>query len=393
MTVSLSKLQKLCDSNSITTPVFIYDENEIQKKLCNIRKIPNCKILYSLKPCVLAEVLCLMSPFINGFSVSSLFEAMLAKEVVQNHDVIHMTTPGLRPDEIENISEICDYISFNSIPQWRAYSDKLRSGIKQGLRINPQLSFIEDDRYNPCRLHSKLGVQFAELLLELNDASFIKNISGFHFHTNSESTDFNNLLETVKHIEANLPGALRKISWINLGGGYLFDKSENTEALTEAITLLTTKYGLDVFLEPGRGIIEDAGYIVASVVDLFKSDNRVIAVLDTTVNHIPEVFEYQYKPAVGGESQSGKYRYILAGASCVAGDIFGEYKFDEPLKIGSTIIFENMGAYTLVKANMFNGINLPSIYAYSLEGKLVLKRSFDFVDFLSRCEVKNNEGG
>jgi len=379
-------------NDAITTPAFVYDEYTIQRKLRDIRKIHNCNILYPLKPCEFTEILRLMPPFIDGFSVSSLFEAMLVKDAVKDHGVVHMTTPALRPDEIEHISELCDYISFNSLSQWKLYQGKLKSGIKQGLRINPQLSVVEDDRYNPCRQHSKLGIPLSELLHELNDVNALKNISGFLFHTNCESTDFNDLLETVKHLETYIPGALSKISWINFGGGYLFDECENVEVMNEAISLLKNKYELDVFFEPGKGVIGDAGYIVSSVIDLFKSDNRSIAVLDTTVNHMPEVFEYQYKPDVAEESDNGTHKYILAGASCLAGDIFGEYKFDLPLEIGSKLIFENMGAYTLVKAHMFNGINLPSIYAYTIEGELVLKRSFSYDDFKARCEVKHNVG-
>lgn len=296
-----------------------------------------------------------------------------------------MTTPGLRSDEIENIAALCDCISFNSLSQWRMYHDRLNPDIKQGLRINPQLSVVEDDRYNPCRKHSKLGIPLAELLHELEDGLDLHGISGLLFHTNCESTDFNDLLATVKHIDAALPDVLQRISWINFGGGYLFDESENVEVMNETIAFLKSKYEVDIYCEPGKGIVGDAGYIVASVIDLFKSDNRMIAVLDTTVNHMPEVFEYQYKPDIAGEAWNGKYKYILAGASCLAGDIFGKYKFDQPLEIGSYIIFEKMGAYSLVKAHMFNGINLPSIYAYTLRGELVLKKSFGYADFVSRC--------
>ena len=86
---------------SITTPAFIYDENEIQRKISNLRKIQDCNILYPLKPCAITDILQSLAPLIRGFSVSSLFEAMLAKSVLQNHNVIHLTTPGLRSDEID----------------------------------------------------------------------------------------------------------------------------------------------------------------------------------------------------------------------------------------------------------------------------------------------------
>jgi carboxynorspermidine decarboxylase len=106
---------------------------------------------------------------------------------------------------------------------------------------------------------------------------------------------------------------------------------------------------------------------------------------------MPEVFEYQYKPKVSNSTRNGKYKYILAGASCLAGDIFGEYSFKTPLMIGSRIVFEEMGAYTMVKANMFNGINLPSIYLLDSDQNLKLIKQFSYEDFLSRCGEVNNE--
>ena len=380
----------LLQFDEIITPAFIYDEMAILQKLCDLQQIQQCNILYPLKPCEFADILRLMTPFTSGFSVSSLYEATLAKEMLKNDGVIHLTTPGLRPDEIGEISELCDFISFNSLSQWKMYQHKLSSPVKRGLRINPQLSFVEDDRYNPCRKHSKLGVPLRDLREELNNSTLLKNLSGLLLHTNCESSDFNDLLETVKLIDTCIPDVLKEINWLNLGGGYLFDASNNVEALIEAISLLKSKYELDVYFEPGKGIVGDAGYIVASVIDLFKSDNRTIAILDTTVNHMPEVFEYQYKPDVADESDNGKYKYILAGSSCLAGDLFGEYRFDQPLEIGAQITFLNMGAYTLVKANMFNGINLPSIYAYTLAGKFRLKKSFGYPDFKARYGVEHN---
>ncbi|MCH7690545.1 MAG: hypothetical protein IIA17_05820 [candidate division Zixibacteria bacterium] len=171
----------------------------------------------------------------------------------------------------------------------------------------------------------------------------------------------------------------------------MFDETTNWAPFEEAVHLLKSKYDLEVFFEPGKGIIGEAGYIISTVVDVFKSGDKNIAILDTTVNHMPEVFEYQYKPSIMQESETGKYRYILGGASCLAGDLFGEYSFDEPLKVGSKIVFEDMGAYTLVKAHMFNGINLPTIYLQNMDGELELIREFDYEDFLSRCGAKKHD--
>src|SRR5262249_13245410 len=143
-------------------------------------------------------------------------------------------------------------------------------------------------------------------------------------------------------------------------------------------------YDLEVFVEPGATLVREAGSLVASVVDLFENDGHVIAVLDTTVNHMPEVFEYQFEPDVESHADDGAHHYVLAGSSCLAGDIFGSYAFHQPLEIGSRIVIENMGAYTMVKAHMFNGINLPRVYALSPEGRLMLKKTYSYADFAAR---------
>lgn len=70
----------------------------------------------------------------------------------------------------------------------------------------------------------------------------------------------------------------------------------------------------------------------------------------------------------------------------LAGDLFGEHGFSEPLEIGSRIVFQDVGGYSLVKANMFNGVNLPNIYAIDAERKLWLKRRYTITEFLSKWE-------
>ena len=138
---------------------------------------------------------------------------------------------------------------------------------------------------------------------------------------------------------------------------------------------------MDVFIEPGKGIVGSSGFLVASVVDLFESGGKQIAILDTTVNHLPEVFEYQYKPHILQEDPEGQYEYRLAGSSCLSGDLFGDYRFNQALEIGSRVIFKNVGAYMLVKANLFNGINLPTVNILKSDEALVMQKKYSYSDF------------
>ena len=370
---------------AIATPAFVYDEATIDRLLDHtdrLRAACSCRVLYSLKPFSFVEVLARMAPRLDGFAVSSPFEARLARQITRDRESIHMTTPGMRREEVKEIGTLCDYVSFNSLHQWDMYHAELGRQVSCGLRVNPQLSFVDDDRYNPCRPHSKLGVPLEELVVL--GPGRLAGLEGLLLHSNCESTRFSEIHATVMRLHAQLGELLQNVKWINLGGGYLFDGSEDVPALYESVEFLRSNYGLEVFLEPGAALIQSAGYIVSSVLDVFSSEGKRIAVLDTSVNHMPEVFEYGYEPDIVGHDDDAPYEYLLAGCTCLAGDLFGEYRFAEPLEVGKRVVFSNAGAYTLSKAHMFNGVNLPTIYAITEGGDLVLKKGFSYADFAGK---------
>ena len=346
-------------------------------------------MLYALKPFALFDALQLMTTSLAGFAASSPFEARLARQVLGEHGSVHFTSPGLRPDEFPEIVEMSDYISFNSLSQWIRYESDAYDGASCGLRVNPNLSLVSDHRYDPCRPHSKLGVPLQDVIeaIALNPQNF-ERLQGIHFHTNCDSNDFDDLLATAQIIDKNLAHVLPHMEWMNLGGGYLFPKDSDYSGLIRATELFREKYGLKVFCEPGAALVREVGFIVSSVIDIFDSGGKTVAVLDTTVGHMPEVFEYGFEPDIVGNDDEAPHSYILAGSSCLAGDVFGEYAFHQPLVTGTRIIFENAGAYTLSKAHMFNGIDLPAIYALTLDGNLLFKSSFGYPAFADRWNAR-----
>ena len=370
------------------TPAFVYDESAIIEKLATLSKVKknsSCQILYSIKAAPMTGLLEMIASHVDGFSVSSLFESQIAKEIIGDSGIIHLTTPGLREDEIGSVVKYVDYISFNSLSQWQYYQGPLQKDVRGdgnrklncGLRINPEISFVKDERYDPCRKYSKLGVPISEL----ENIKHLDNIQGLHLHNNCESSDYTELKQTVDHVCLLLGATLEGMQWINLGGGYFIDDEKQQYILEQIIKDLKDTYALDVFIEPGKGVVGSAGFLVSSVVDMFESGGKQIAILDTTVNHLPEVFEYQYKPEIVQENPEGNYEYRLAGCSCLSGDIFGDYRFEQVLSIGSRVIFKNVGAYMFVKANTFNGINLPAVNILKSDEALVLQKEFSYADF------------
>jgi carboxynorspermidine decarboxylase len=382
--------------SAVETPALVIDERVVARQVAAARRLgerAGCRVLYALKPLAAPFVLDLMAGRLDGFAASSPFEAALARSVLGDSGAVHLTTPGLRPADTARLADLCDRVAFNSLAQFRRHSAHFPGPGRAGLRVNPGLSLVDDERYDPCRRASKLGVALGTLRRALRrDDGLARQLGGIHFHNNCDSEEFAPLRRTARRVEAALRPWLPGMRWVNLGGGYLFGLGSPTRALAEAVSLFRDRHGLEVFIEPGAALVRDAGALVTEVVDLFRSGGRRVAVLDTTVNHFPEAYEYRFEPDVLGHDDDG-HEYVLAGASCLAGDVLGVYGFREKLRVGSRLVLPGLGAYSFVKAHMFNGINLPALYSVTAGGRAVLRRRFDYSDFLSRAGGIVDEAG
>ncbi|MDE3172164.1 MAG: hypothetical protein KGN74_03750 [Gemmatimonadota bacterium] len=405
--MSTDRLLDALRTEEIETPAFVYDEAQLAEDARLAREAirgERTHLLFAMKSFAVPGGLRVIAPFVDGFHASSLFEARLARDVLGWRGVVHLTSPGIRPADADDLFHMSDHVSFNSLTQWEQFRDRAGGVTKCGLRVNPRLSNVADERYDPCSRHSKLGANVEEIRdLFARDPGRLEGLTGLLFHTNCDAFDTTPVLETVLHLDRQLGPLLERMSWIDLGGGYLFHgdgaqqgiearlpwqrrprRWPDLDGLHAALDLLRSRYRLDIYLEPGASISRRAGTFVSSVVDLFQSSGRDVAVLDTTVNHMPEVIEFQFAPDVLGDLERGGHHYLLAGATCLAGDVLGEYAFDAPLAVGSRVFVPDMGAYSIVKANMFNGVNLPNIYSLHDDGTLTLERAFNYEDFLTR---------
>ena len=366
----------------IDTPAFIISEATLKTNLntlAQLRKHAGCKVLYAMKALPCSHVLEMAKSFVDGFSVSSLFEAQLARDVLGKAGEVHLTTPSLIAQELYELTTLCTHINFNSLSHHELYAPIAKTQTQIGLRVNPKLSFLSDNRFDPCRPYSKLGVDIDTLwqsnLLEK------KEINGLHFHTVFSAHDFTPLLKTIEKLRRYFGHQLAQLEWINFGGGYLFQDIDNYQPFIDLVTTLRKELKLDIYIEPGNAVVGNAANLVASVIDCFESEGKNIVILDTSVNHHPEVFEYQRILDMDLHDNMGKYAAIIAGGTCLAGDIFGEYRLRQPLHIGDKVTFHNVGAYSLIKAHRFNGHNLPHIYAQTSEGELRLLKHYGYQDY------------
>lgn len=365
----------------VPTPALVYDQgrlDELGGVARRVRDRSGVRVLYAVKACAFSAVLQALAPSLDGFAVSSLFEARLVHDLYPNSP-LHLTTPGLRDDEVDELADLCAFVTFNSENQLHRFGPRIQRYSSVGLRVNTGVSTVQDARYDPARWDSKLGIPLGRLPECLASAPI--PVCGVHFHTNADSEDLNELEPNVQALVESGIGE-SSFDWVNFGGGYLFEYVSSFEPLQRSVALAKRHLANDVYVEPGAGLVRTAGYLVASVIDVFERDCIQVVILDTSVNHLPEVLEFGYLPEVEGSTSDGAYEYLLAGSSCLAGDVFGRYRFQAPLDIGNTVTFTEAGAYAQAKSHRFNGINLPSVWTVESNGRRIAHQEFNYADYL-----------
>ena len=367
------------DVPTIPTPCYIIDEGLLIRNLEKLRGVidaAGCKILLAQKGFSMFAVYPLIKQYLCGTTASSLFEARLGYEEMGGET--HIFSPAYRDDEFDQIADICDHIVFNSFGQY----DKYKSRVKHqcGIRINPEYSEVETAIYDPCGKHSRLGVRAGDF-----EGRDLDRIDGLHFHTMCEQNS-DVLQRTVKIVDEKFGRYISGMKWLNFGGGHHITRDDyDTQTLIDSIRFMQEKYGVQVYLEPGEAIALGTGYLVSSVLDTVNN-GMDIAILDTSAAcHMPDVLEMPYRPEViGADGPQSAYKYRLAGPTCLAGDVIGDYRFSSPLKAGDRVVFCDMAHYTMVKNNTFNGINLPAIALYAKNGEIKIIKEFGYADFKGR---------
>ncbi len=371
----------MIDYSQVPSPCYVLEEKRLVRNLEILQKVEreaDVKIICALKGYSMWSTFPLVGKYLAGATASSVNEARLAREEMNKE--VHVFAPIYKESEIDEILSLANHITFNSFSQWMRFRDKtLRARVSPGIRVNPEFSTVETDLYNPCGRFSRLGVTQKEFRPELLDG-----IEGLHFHALCEQNA--DALEAVlENFEARFGEWIPKMKWVNFGGGHhITRKDYDVERLIRILRDFHKRYpNVQVILEPGEAVGWQTGELVSTVEDIVHNE-KDIAILDISVSaHMPDCLEMPYRPTVlsAGEPGEKKFEYRLAGDTCLAGDVIGDYTFDSPLRVGDRIVFFDMIHYTMVKTTFFNGVPHPSIGIWTSDEKFKLVRSFTYEQF------------
>lgn len=372
------------EKHQLFTPYYYVDETLLinnLKILKSVKKRSGAKILLAQKAFSMFSLYPLIAQYLDGTTASSLHEVKLGHDEFGGET--HIFSPAYIDREFEEILENCEHMVFNTPTQWSKFRARaLAAGIDCGLRINPEYSTQEHTMYDPAAAGSRLGTTLGNF-----DETLLEGLSGLHFHTLCEQNS-DALKETLAVIEEKFGKYLPDMKWLNFGGGHHITRADyDIETLVSEVIRIQNKYDLQVYLEPGEGVVLNTGFLETTVIDFVENSGVMNAILDASATtHMPDVIEMPYRPFIIGSGEAGEkvYTYRLGGPSCLAGDVIGDYSFDHPLEIGEVLTFTDMAHYSMVKNNTFNGIGLPSIAIKRASGEMELVKSFGYEDFKMR---------
>lgn len=379
--IDIEKILKLAPS-----PAYVVDLGRLRQNLAildEVQRRSGAKILMALKAFAMWSVFPIIRETLQGVCASSPWEARLGREEFGRE--VHSFAAAFKESDVVELLAVSNHLvfnSFNQLERFRPLWEKERGRVSVGLRVNPEHSEGHTPIYDPCAPKSRLGIPRREF-----DGKSLDGVEGLHFHTLCEQL-FEPLERTAKVFEEKFGPFLHGMKWLNLGGGHhITREGYDIDALVELVKYFKGKYSVEVYLEPGEAIAIGTGILVGEVLDVVRNEMD-IAILDVSATcHMPDVLEMPYRPGITGGFDAGEktHTYRLAGPSCLAGDVIGDWSFEQPLQPGDRLVFEDMSHYTMVKTTTFNGIQHPAICTYEPEtGELKVVREFGYEDFRSR---------
>ncbi|MFY0652524.1 MAG: carboxynorspermidine decarboxylase [Cyclobacteriaceae bacterium] len=371
------------DIQKIPSPCFLLEEQRLinnLKLLQGVQESAGVDIILALKGFALWKVFPLISKYLKGATASSLNEVLLCKEEMKAK--AHTYAVAYSENEIDEMLANSSHITFNSLEQFHMYSSKARS-VSCGLRINPEKSDVKAELYNPSDPGSRLGLTSDQMPYVLPDG-----IEGLHFHTLCESDSYA-LEKVLNAVESKFQQYLKKIKWLNLGGGHAITRKDyDIDHLIRLLNRIKQTYNLQIIMEPGSAVAWETGELYTTILDIVKNNKTQTAIIDASFTcHMPDCLEMPYRPNIRGgyvDENHANYKYRIGGLSCLAGDYLDSYSFDKELKVGDKIVFEDMMHYTMVKTTTFNGIQHPAIAIRKKSGEVEIVRKFHYADYKNR---------
>lgn len=357
------------------SPVYVYDAEKIIAQYKRLKKafdgVKRLKINYAVKALSNINILKLLSNEGAGLDTVSIQEVHLGLHAGVAPEKIIYTPNGVSLKEIEDVAALGVQINIDNLSILEQFGTK-HPDVPVCIRINPHVMAGGNSNISVGHIDSKFGISIHQIphLLRIVENTNMR-INGIHMHTGSDILDIDVFLyaseilfETAKNF--------KNLEFIDFGSGFKVpykphDIETNIEELGERLTVrfndFCKAYEKDVTLafEPGKFLVSEAGYFVASVNVVKQTTSTVFASIDSGFNHlIRPMFYNSHHEIVNISNPEGRERfYSVVGYICET-DTFATNRKISEIRENDLLAFKNAGAYCFTMASNYNSRYRPA---------------------------------
>ena len=402
MSQQLSKEQLIDIAKEFGTPVYIYHAEKIEEQLNELNtafKDCKAKFFYAAKALTNINILKLMDTLGAGIDCVSIHEVKLALKAGFTPDRILFTPNCVDFEEIEAGKNLNVHLNIDSISMLERFGNKYGNTYPVCIRLNPHIMAGGNFKISTGHVDSKFGISIHQVRhIERIIKSTKLKVNGLHMHTGSEIKDTNVFIAGLD-IMFEMVNHFPDIEFIDLGSGFkvpYFEDDVRTDIrdlgkrLAEAFAKFEKENNrsLEIWFEPGKFLVSEAGYFVVKANVVKQTTATVFAGVNSGFNHLirPMFYEAYHRIENISNPHGAERIYTVVGNICETDTFAWDRKLNE-VREGDYLVFYNAGAYGFEMSSNFNSRLKPSEVLVK-DGKALLIRKRDEFEDLMRNQVE-----
>jgi diaminopimelate decarboxylase len=391
-------------SEKYGTPVYIYDKQKIVQNYTKIKdafakNYQKTKIHFSVKANSNLHILKIFNEIGCGADCSSPIELELSRRAGLQDDKILYTGNYESLSDFESIKNLNIRINLDDISSFQRLI-KIHKPEQISFRINPGIGRGGFEGITTAGSDAKFGVPY-EMAYEAYAMAKEAGVKRFGIHmmtgsNNLEPYYFAESLDKLMTIAGRIFQKLDiKPEYFDIGGGFGMPYEDGEDELNIDLTAKliaevflekNEKYGFgepELILEPGRYLIANAGYLLASITGIKKSYKNFVGI-DAGMNTLirPALYGAKHRVNVYGKDKNESL-VNLCGQICENSDIFSKNLPFPTVEEGDLVIIHDVGAYGFVMSSNYNGRLRPAEVLIDEDKTILIRRKETIEDVIS----------
>ena len=401
MVKNLTHQQLIDIANEFGTPVYVYHAERIAdqyKKLQKAFKNSNARFFYACKSLTNINILKYVQSIGANLDCVSVNEVRLGLMAGFDKQNILYTPNCVDFDEIVEVKELGVNINIDNISILEQFGNKYGNSYPVCIRLNPHIMAGGNYKISTGHIDSKFGISIHQMRhIERIVKTTNLNVTGIHMHTGSEIKDIRVFLEGLE-VMFNTASHFPNLEFIDLGSGFKVpyqagDAETDITTLGEKVALAFADFEketgkkLQVWFEPGKYLVSQAGYFIVKANVIKQTPAAVFVGVNSGFNHLIRPMMYDsYHHIENISNPAGAERiYNGVGNICETDTFAWDRKLHE-VREGDLLVFYNAGAYGFEMSSNFNS-RLKPAEVMLINGKAKLIRKRDVFEDLLRNQL------